>query len=151
MFINRRTNQKINRLQERSLRILYQDNISTFEELLRKYNYVTVHTRNLQLLATEMCKVHKNISQNFICDIFPKSDVAYNSRNNKDFVIPLFNSVFWGSETLRIMGPKIWNLLSLEIEETNNLELFTSKIKLWKPQDFPCRLCQTFLPGIGFS
>ena len=55
--------------------------ISTFEELLEKDNSVTVHTRNLQLLATEMYKVNKNISPNFICDIFSKSDVACNLSN----------------------------------------------------------------------
>ena len=35
MFINRGTNHRINRLQERSLRILYKDDVSTFEERLQ--------------------------------------------------------------------------------------------------------------------
>ena len=150
MFVNHRTNRKINRLQERSLRILYKDDISTFEELLEKDNSVTVHTRNLQLLATEMYKVNKNISPNFICDIFPKSDVAYNLRNNNDFVIPAVNTVFWGSETLRSMGPKIWNLLPSDIKESPCLESFKSKVKLWKPEHCPCRMCLTYISGIGF-
>lgn len=150
MFINRGTNRKINRLQERSLRILYEDDVSTFEELLQKDNSVTVHTRNLQLLATEMYKIHKNISPDFICEIFPKSNIAYNLRNNSDFVIPVVNTVFWGSETLRSLGPKIWNLLPLDIKESSSLESFKSKIKLWKPQNCPCRLCLTFISGIGF-
>ena len=88
MFINRGTNRKINRLQERSLSILYQDDISTFEELLQRDNSVTVHTRNIQRLATEMYKVYNNISLGFISEIFPKSNTTHNLRSQNDFVIP---------------------------------------------------------------
>ena len=53
MFISSSTNHKINKLHEQSLRILYKDDISSFNELLQKDNSVTVHTRNIQLLAVE--------------------------------------------------------------------------------------------------
>ena len=66
MFINRGTNHRINRLQERSLRILYKDDISAFEELLQQDNSVTIHRQNIQVLATEMYKVDNNKSQDFI-------------------------------------------------------------------------------------
>ena len=81
--------------------------ILTFEELLQKDNSVPVHTRNNQLLATEMYKVYNNISSDFICEIFPKSNVAYNLRNKQDIKIPAVNTVFWGTETLRYMRHKI--------------------------------------------
>ena len=53
MFHSRLINNKINRLHERCLRIVYSDNRSTFEELLEKNNTVSVHQRNFQFLATE--------------------------------------------------------------------------------------------------
>ena len=37
----------------RALRVTYQDYISTFLELLQEDNSVTIHQRNLQVLATE--------------------------------------------------------------------------------------------------
>ena len=52
MFHSRALNNKINTIHERSLRITYNDRTSTFEELLRKDNSVTIHHRNLQVLAT---------------------------------------------------------------------------------------------------
>ena len=82
MFISRGTNRKINRLHEWSLQILYKDDISTFEELSKKDYSVTVHTRCIQLLVIEMYNVHNNISPNFICEIFPKHDVSYNTSGN---------------------------------------------------------------------
>ena len=62
MFHNRLINNKINRLHERCLRIVYNDNQSTFEELLEKDNTVSVHQRNLQFFAIELYKVVNGIS-----------------------------------------------------------------------------------------
>ena len=36
-----------------ALRIVYQDNASSFTVLLEKDNSTTIHNRNIQLLATE--------------------------------------------------------------------------------------------------
>ena len=47
MFHSRRLNNKINSIHERALRITYQDNTSTFQELLNKDNSVSIHHRNL--------------------------------------------------------------------------------------------------------
>ena len=51
MLYNRSLNNKINKLHERSLRILYKDDCSTFEQLLAKDESVTMHDRNVQKLA----------------------------------------------------------------------------------------------------
>ena len=58
-------NKKINSLHERCLRIVYSDKTSSFEKLLEKDGSATIHTRNLQTLATEMFKVYKNLSPTF--------------------------------------------------------------------------------------
>ena len=57
MFHNRTLNNRINRIHERALRIVYRDKTSNFTELLQKDNAVIVHQRNLQVLATEVYKV----------------------------------------------------------------------------------------------
>ena len=62
MFHSRTLNNKINSIHERALRITYNDRNSFFEELLRKDNTVSIHHRNLQLLATEIFKIKSNMS-----------------------------------------------------------------------------------------
>ena len=57
---NRKMNKKINRIHERILKIVNQDDASTFEELL-KDNYVKIHTRKLHILATEIFQVKNGI------------------------------------------------------------------------------------------
>ena len=57
MFHSIALNNKINTIHEKSFRITYNDRTSTFEELLRKGNSVTIYHRNLKVLATELYKV----------------------------------------------------------------------------------------------
>ena len=57
MFHSRRLNNKINSIHKTALRITYKDNTSTFQELLREDNSVSIHHRNFQVLAAEMFKV----------------------------------------------------------------------------------------------
>ena len=61
MFHSRHLSNKINSIHEGALRITYQDHISTFQEQLNKGNSVSIHHRNLQALATEMFKIHRNL------------------------------------------------------------------------------------------
>ena len=51
MFHSRITNNKINRLHEKCMRLIYGDKTSSFEELEQDKS-VSIHTRNLQMLAT---------------------------------------------------------------------------------------------------
>ena len=62
MFHGRKTNCKINRLQERALRLIYNDHISSFEELLSKDGTFTIHNQNIQNLAIEMFKELNDLS-----------------------------------------------------------------------------------------
>ena len=58
MFHNRIKNNEINRLHERYLRLLYGGKMSSFEKLLEQDKSVTIRTRNLKMLATEMLQVY---------------------------------------------------------------------------------------------
>ena len=55
-------NNKINRLLERCVRISYNDQTSTFNELLEKDSSVSIHYRDIQALAIEMFKVKNGMS-----------------------------------------------------------------------------------------
>ena len=61
MFRSRGVNNKINHLHKRSLEIVYKDNISSFEDLLKRDKEFTIHQRNIQSLALELFKVKRNL------------------------------------------------------------------------------------------
>ena len=50
--------------------MVYNDKISSFEELLEKDRSFSKQTRNRQILATEMFKVYRYMSTPITCEIF---------------------------------------------------------------------------------
>ena len=150
MFYSRITNNKINRLQERALRFVYDDYLSSFDELLELDNSFTVHHYNIQTLCIELYKVYNNLSQTVFSELFTRNDVSYNLRSQSDFIIPRVKTVYKGLDSLRYFGPTIWNLIPKEIKYCDSLENFTTKIRQWKPDNCPCRLCKIFIPNVGF-
>ena len=150
MFHNRTLNNKINRLHERALRLVYKNENSTFEDLLDMDNSFTIHDRNLQKLAKEMYKVKNNLCPSFIQSLFVISTNPYNLRNNQTFYAKNIHTVLNGSETISYRGPKTWDMVPCKIQNSQCLQEFNRKIKNWKPQGCSCRLCKIYICRIGF-
>ena len=81
MFNSRNLNNKINRIHERALGLVYQNKLS-FSELLDLDKSVTVHQKKLQVLVTEIYKVKNGIAPEFIKDIFKLQNPLYNLRSS---------------------------------------------------------------------
>ena len=69
MFHSRNLSNKINRMHERTHRLVYQNNLS-FSELLDPDNSVKLDQKNLQVLVTEVYKVKNGIAPEIMKDIF---------------------------------------------------------------------------------
>ena len=145
MCHSRLINNKINRLHETCHKS------STFEELLEKDGSVTVHIRNIQKLAIEMLKVFKNLSPRIISDLFEVGENNYNLRNHSYFLIPTVKTVYHGSESIKNLGPRIWNLVPNNLKQLGDIDSFKTEIKNWIPAKSPCRLCKTYIPNVGFA
>ena len=65
MLNSRTLNNRINNIHERTLRLTYEDNKSSFKQLLEKDHSVTVHHKNVKILVTEIFKV-KNLLRSLI-------------------------------------------------------------------------------------
>ena len=109
MFHNRTLNNKINRLHERALRIVYKNDNLTFQQLLDKDNSVTIHDRNLQRLAVEMYKAKNGLPPLPMQALFSQQNYTHDLRNKKHWVVPAARTVVYGTETIRYRGLKHGN------------------------------------------
>ena len=64
MFHSRRTNNKINKLHERALRIVYDDRVSILDQLLAMDKSFCIHHQNIWRLLIEIYKALHDISGN---------------------------------------------------------------------------------------
>ena len=151
MCHSRALNNKINRLHERCLRIIYNDKTSTFKELLEKDNSVSIHYRNIQALAIEMYKVANGMSPEIMNEIFQLREKShYNLRYTSESIISPIHSVCHGSESLSCLGRKIWELIPPVIRQIDTFSGFEKAIKKWKPTNCPCRISKTCIPNVSF-
>ena len=150
MFHSRSIKNKISRLHERVLRIVYNDFKSSFKNLLEKDGAVSIHVKNLQKLAREMFKISKNVSVPLMSELFHQTVNHYDLRNEREFSIPDVNSVFHGQRGIAYLGPLIWQLAPAEFKDLNTASTFKAAIKNWKPSNCPCRLCKTYIGTVGF-
>ena len=114
MFYSHSINNEINRLHKRVLRIIYSDFKSSFENFLEKDGTVSIHVKNLQILATEMFKILKNFSVPLMRELFRQKVNHYDLRNPYEFSIP--NGIFMdfadrndfiGQGSILYLGPLI--------------------------------------------
>ena len=151
MFHNRSLNNKLNKLHERSLRMVYDDDKSSFQDLLSRDGAYTIHERNIQSLAIECYKASRNIGPSLLNDIFKVTEYqGPNLRNKGEFVRPSISSVHFGENSLKFLGAKIWDIVPQEFKDVDTVDRFKVLIKKWEPKLCPCRLCKTYIQRLGF-
>ena len=91
----------------KGVRIVYKDNVSSFEELLKKDKSFYIHHRNIQSLATELFKVKNNLSVRIMCDIFETWNLDYSLRSQMDSIRTRVNTSNFGLSYLKYLPTKI--------------------------------------------
>ena len=145
----RKHNNRINHIQERGLRIVYEDYSSSFEDLLKRHGSVTIHHRNIQLVAIEMFKVKYGLNVDLISCFF---QLRKDPTEHRTFVIPSVKSEYMGKLSLRYFGTIVWEkMLPEKYKAITSLDKFKREIKGWVPDNCECRLCKLYISGLGFT
>ena len=129
MFDSNKVNSKINNLQERSLRIVYNDYIALFKDLLKKDKSFKIHYKNIKSLAIELFKVKQRIANPILCDIFPLRSLDYNLRSQIHFSLSSVNTTHFGLNSLRYFASKAWNMVPLELKNLSDIESLSLKLE----------------------
>ena len=80
---------------------------------------------------------------------FGKNSV-YELRSGNHLPRTNIQTVHFDSESIKMLGAKIWDLIPAEIKASKSLMIFKKKIKNCTPKSCPCRLCRIDIGQVGF-
>ena len=133
---------KLEKLQYRALKFVFNDHSSTYDELLTKANMPTLEISRLRSLALEVFKALNHVSPSFICDIF-KENVRthrYNLRGNA-LIHSHSRTTRFGLHSFNHLGVSVWNSLPVHFRETTDFNTFKGLIKTWYGNSCRCSFC----------
>ena len=126
---------KIERIQERSLRLLYNDYESDYDSLLHKAEIPRMEIKRLRTLAIEVFKTLNDLNPTYMKEIFVKNRQYSNYPNNLN--THMHTGVTYGEKSLSYLAPKIWNSLPEHFKLDRSFSSFKKLIKTWT-WDFKC-------------
>ena len=128
MFCPRRSSNLIIKVQERALRITYNDQLTDFKSLLSNHNEITIHQRNLQVLMTEIYKIINHIAPPIMSSLFEIRENTHNTRYFQVLSNESRRTVNSGLETICYITPLLWTNLPPGYKLANSLNIFKRKI-----------------------
>ena len=115
MFCRKRLYLKMQKIHNKTLKVIYQSN-KTYEELLELSETVSIHQRHLRFLVT---KVYKSTSYlNPKCSFFTHKEIPYNLRKGQVLSLPPSRSTYYGTNSVHFRGSIIWNNLPSYIKSS---------------------------------
>ena len=71
----------------------------------------------MQVLATDMFKIHRGSSPEILRETFVSKTSSYNLRRNNTFEKRQVHYVYHSTELLSFLGPKVWDLVPVEFKQ----------------------------------
>ena len=66
-------------------------------------------------------------------ELFNLRNIDNDFRSQTDFQLGPIYTTGYGLRSLKNLSPKIWNIVPIDIRNSDSLSEFTTKIKSWKP------------------
>ena len=95
---------KLERINERGLRTVFKDRVSSYSDLLTHAGMTSLYSMRLQDIAIFMFRIRNRLLPH---KLFSPSPPNYNLRNS-DFHVQRVKTVKYGKHSLRFFGPFLW-------------------------------------------
>ena len=136
-----RNENKIERLNKRVLRVVCNDRLSTYSELLVNVKRTTMYCNRRKALAELVFNVLHNLSPPLPRNLFTKLFFMYDMRDNYMLVQPCFRTMKHGYKSIAYQGAKMWNSLPCHIKVLDNHTSFKSELTNWVAVECKCGTC----------
>ena len=100
-FLRAKQLQKIEKMQERILRFLYDDYVSDYLKLLKASVSVSMKVRRMRYLCVEIYKTLNDLNPGYMKDIFQVQQSAYSTRRSYNIKVPRVSQTTFGTRSIR--------------------------------------------------
>ena len=115
---------KIEKLQERALRIVLRDNKSSYAKLLTMAGVPSMRDRYQSCLLKEVYKSVNHTNPNYINNLFTARETNYSLRGTHMLNLPKVNTTKYGLNSFTYKGAKSWNSLDNTQRSAESLQKF---------------------------
>ena len=143
-FCNKNNTLKLEKIQERALRFIYDDFVSTYEELLIKAKVPSLKIRRMRTMAIECFKILNKISPPCLHDLVVLKDCKYNFRYSNIVDIPRVRTTTYGKNSFKYAASVLWNDLPDDFRKISNFNQLKNILKSWNGNDCKCSVCADF-------
>ena len=142
-FMSASNTKKVEKIHERLLRFLYGNIFNTsYEGLLQLSGKTSMFVSRLKCLCTEIYKTINNINPKYMKNIFYRSTLRRSTIYIYNIDVQKHNQVSFGKNSLRVLGPAIWNVLPNDMKSSENLHIFKNNMKKWGGEN--CQIMAKF-------
>lgn len=119
-FCSKQNTEKLEKLQHRALRIVFNGFNSTYEDLLEKVNMPTLHLARLRTIAIETYKCLYHLSPPYLHDLVEFKQSTYTLRKNNTVLVPKVRTTTYGKKSFRFEAAQVWNNLPNHVRKRDN-------------------------------
>ena len=129
MFCSRKSNDLVNKVQERALKLTYKDDENNFQTLPNEDNETSVHIWNLQFLMMDIYKLKNNYAPPIMHHLFQFRKNTSSLRNFREFATYNKKTSNYALETVSYRAPFLWAKLPSEYKNLNIFKRIQNKRK----------------------
>ena len=132
---------KLEKIQERALRFIYEDYISDYHTLLSRSRLPSLKLRRMRTMALEIHKIIHKQGPTYLHDLVVIKECSFNFRYKNIAKIPQVRTTSFGSNSFRFSAPKLWNSLPQHFRDEVSFERFKGLINAWSGESCSCSFC----------
>ena len=144
MFTSKNSILKVNKINRKTLGVVYDDNNSTYEERLASHNDISIHHKHLKNLAIEVYKSLANLSPEFMRPFFKNKSIPYDLKHGNIYILPPARSSHCGINSVQFRGSLLWHNLPISVEESVSVKEFKQKLNHVQKIYCSCIACRRF-------
>ena len=124
IFCGKKITSKLEKLQECALRLVFCDQTATYDDLLKRGNFLSLKAFRNRCPAVEAYKCIHGLNPMYLNALFTEPLANYNFRDKCHLHQPQFHTYTYGFRSFKYSGSKLWNSLPHAIKNKNNINEF---------------------------